>query len=36
MRGWLRVSASNVATTHALLKWIDLSLEYVATLPPKN
>lgn len=36
MRGWLRVSASNVATTQALLKWIDLSLEYVATLPPKN
>lgn len=36
MRGWLRVSTSHVATTHALLKWIDLSLECVATLPPKT
>lgn len=36
MRGWLRADTSNVAVPHALIRWIDLSLEYVATLPLKN
>lgn len=36
MRGWLRIDTSDVATSTALRKWVDLSLEFVATLPPKN
>lgn len=36
MRGWLRVDTGDVATPRALRKWIDLSLDYVFTLPPKN
>lgn len=36
MRGWLRVDTGDVAIPRALRKWLDLSLEFVATLPPKN
>lgn len=36
MRGWLRIDTGDVATPRALRTWIDLSLEFVATLPPKN
>jgi TfoX/Sxy family transcriptional regulator of competence genes len=36
MRGWLRITADDVATSRALRKWTDLSRTFVATLPPKD
>ena len=36
MRGWLRITADDVATSRALRKWTDLSREFIATLPPKG
>ena len=36
MRGWARTPSTAVATDDALQAWIDRSLDYVRTLPPKG
>ena len=36
MRGWLRVAASDVSTEQALLDWVEQSVGYVMSLPPKS
>ncbi len=36
MPGWLRVQASDVRTARQLRKWIERSVTYTQTLPPKR
>ena len=35
MKGWITVSAPGYSTTRALGKWIDQSIEFARSLPPK-
>ena len=35
MTSWLRVAAADVRTSRQLARWIDLSVSYAATLPPR-
>ena len=35
MRGWLRIPRTDVATEHALSRWVNLSLAFVRALPAK-
>jgi TfoX/Sxy family transcriptional regulator of competence genes len=36
MSGWLRVAASDISTDKQLEKWVELSMTYAASLPPKT
>jgi TfoX/Sxy family transcriptional regulator of competence genes len=36
MRGWLRVATSDVRTEQTLLEWVQRSVGYAVSLPPKD
>ncbi len=36
MRGWLRVAPSDVRTKQSLRTWVERSVSYAASLPPKS
>ena len=36
MKGWLRVDADDVRTTHELAKWVGLGTAYARSLPAKR
>ncbi len=36
MQGWLRVDAEHLATDDDLSAWVELSIEYARSLPPKK
>ena len=35
MSGWLRIATESVATDSELEKWVNMGVDYAATLPPK-
>ncbi len=36
MPGWLRVAAEHLATDDELARWVEISLDYTRSLPPKQ
>lgn len=36
MRGWLRIATADVATEAELAHWVEMSIAFVRTLPPKE